>query len=136
MEQHLRDQIKQVADEVRYWAECTAPSLGHDEESLSGMCAIASAELWKKLRMRSIHGTLHVAEHDWGSHAFLIIDDHVVCVTGTQFPEFRNQPVVIIHSKEAEVHEYYQSMWEFMTPKELREWQQRYRWPKNQTATA
>lgn len=136
MDKVLQDRIKVVADEVRYWAETEAPRYGHNEETLCGMCAIASAELWKKLKMTGIHGALHVAESDWGSHVFYVIDDHIVDVTATQLPGFRNKPIVILHTKEAEMHEHWRAVHEFKSAKELREFQVRYRWPKSQTATA
>lgn len=72
----------------------------------------------------------------WGSHVYLVVDDHVVDVTATQFDEFRGTPVVIAHYKEAEQHYFYQSSEIFGTPKELRKFQRKTGWPKNQIARA
>ena len=70
------------------------------------------------------------------SHVFVVVADHIVCVTATQFSEFEEEKVLIMHTKEAESFEYYRSSRVFETVTELRKHQIKTRWPKEQVALA
>lgn len=125
------DTIRAVAQEVREWAE--------EQESgwtnLNGYCAIASAELHKRLKAQGIDTKLHMADDNkFAAHVFLVIDDHVVDVTATQFREFRYEPIVILHEREAQQHWFYESTVNFATVDELRSYQVQQKWPQHQIA--
>jgi len=136
MNRMLRDTVLGHAKKVRSWAEVTNKRRKYPHSSdLNGWCAIASAKLHRELAEVGIVSELHMAQGDWGCHVFLVIEDHVVDVTATQFGgEFLRQPIVIAHHKELEHHWFYQSCDVFPTAEELREHQIRTGWPENQTA--
>lgn len=127
--------ITEHANRVRKWAELTnARRIYPGRDDLNGWCAIASARLWRELSAAGIDSEIHMAGCDIGNHVFLVVDDHVVDVTATQFREFYKQKLVIMHRKEAEQHWFYQTEDVFETADELRRNQIRTGWPKEQTA--
>ena len=128
-------QVHEIALEVRSWCEKEADKAGRTD-TLVGYCAIASAELFRRLEKAGIFSEIHMHNSFRVSHVYLLIDDHVVDVTATQFSEFRYQPVVIIHYKEAEQHSFYHSDEIFGTAKDLRKFQTDAGWPNNQIAKA
>ena len=123
--------VEAIATDVRYWAEGRS-----EREDLNGWCARASAELFKQLNYRGIPAEIHawVDGDDESAHVYVVVDDFVVDVTATQFREFKNVPVLIMHMKEAEAHEFYRSVAVFKTVRELRSWQKKGRWPPDQVA--
>ena len=133
MDKALRDTVTAIALDVRYWAEDRAKYA-----CLSGMCAIASAELHRRLAEVGIASEIHVWywHYDESAHVYCVVDDFVVDVTATQFKEFRNRPVVIMHTREAEVYTYYQTQEVFKDAGSLRKMQKRTKWPAEQVAFA
>lgn len=131
-----QDLVRSIAESVRFWAEGRAVgTIG--EEDLSGWCAIASAELWRQLDREGIAAEIHcwVSPVDQESaHVYLVVDDHIVDVTATQFSRMRNIPVYIEHIKEAERYDWYQSQEVFKTPEELIRYQKKTRWTVSQIA--
>lgn len=127
-----------IASDVRKWAEAEAVKTdSYAADSLCGWCAIAAGELWNRLHKRGIEADICVSiNRRLGSHCFLLVDDHVLDVTATQFKEFKNRKVVIMHSKEAEVFEMYRVLETFGTSKQLRLYQNKRRWPSDQVAYA
>jgi hypothetical protein len=126
-----------IAYTVRDWVEKEAFRKNYHPDNLLGWCAIASAELHKRLKKEGIKADICVStEHYMGSHCYIVIEDHVLDVTATQFDTFKNTKVVIMHSKEAEVHEMYRAEKVFGTSKELRVYQNKQRWPSKQIAYA
>lgn len=123
-----------VAYDVRSWAEDKAYDRGDRHYDLCGWCAIASAELNRRLSRHEISSLIQVAETDEYSHAFLLVDDHIIDVTATQFGDFPNQQVVVMHHREAEMYEYYFPRYSFDSAKQLRKWQIANGWPSNQVA--
>jgi hypothetical protein len=123
--------VEAIATDVRYWAEGRS-----SKEDLNGWCARASAELFKQLTSNGIPAEIHawVDNDDEMAHVYVVVDDHVVDVTATQFRPFRNTPVVILHVKEAMAHEFWQTTAIFESVKELRSWQKRGHWPPDQVA--
>lgn len=122
--------IEVIAQEVRYWAESRS-----DKDNLCGMCAIATAELWTRLRNENIKSEIHLWENRDGSHVFLVVDDMIVDITATQFIQFKHTPVLIMHQREGEsVSYYHRSSKVFSTADELRRFQKKTRWPVNQIA--
>ena len=133
MKQTLRDNVLGVATDVRYWAEGRAEAL-----DLNGWCAIASAELFKKLKQQDIPAEIHYSLDDDGEscHVYLLVDDHIVDVTATQFRQFKEQPIVIMHAKSAEVYDFYKTYQVFHSVEALRKYQKKQRWPAEQVAFA
>jgi hypothetical protein len=130
------DLIKQVATDVRYWAEAQAEG-SYMQGDLNGMCARASAELWRALVRFGFKPEIHlwVCPFDQETaHVFVVVDDHVVDITATQFSMMRNQLVFIAHKREAERWDWYQSQTVFNTPEELIRQQKKDKWPIDQVA--
>ena len=128
--------VYEVALEVRAWAEDHATKAGHTIIDLNGWCAIASAELHNRLKRLDIQSELHMAMEEIGCHVFVMVDDYIVDVTATQFREFRNDAVVMRHGKELMDYCYYQSKEVFQSSKNLRSFQRKEQWPREQIAYA
>lgn len=132
MKQALHDTVLAVATDVRYWAEGRS-----DNNDLNGWCAIASAELFRQLQKEEIPAEIHysLCHLDGQScHVYLVVDDHVVDVTATQFTEFRDKPVLIMHSREAEAYDFYVAKEIFNSAEALRIYQKKHRWVSDQIA--
>lgn len=122
---------RDIAQGVREWTERRREA----PDDLCGYCAIAAAELHKRLNAAGIDALLHVAMHsnESDAHVFVTVDDHIVDVTATQFSQFAHDPVVILHEKEAQ-HWFHTSYESFDTVAELRRHQVKTGWPQNQIA--
>jgi len=135
MNRELRHRVQAIALGVRKWAEdqdANSTWLTHD---LGGWCAIASAELHRRLALVNIPAEIHISSTGLMSHVYVVVEDHVVDVTATQFGQnFRDKKVFISHLKEAEVLAYWQSEDIIADSKELRLHQERTGWPKSQIA--
>jgi predicted esterase YcpF (UPF0227 family) len=70
------------------------------------------------------------------AHVFVVVEDHVVDVTATQFWQFSESPVVVLHQREAEAHEFYRTVAAFKSVQELLVWQKKSHWPGDQMAFA
>lgn len=134
LDPELHDQIWAAAVQVRRWAQRLSQQrqCSHRDD-LCGYCAIASARLWSLLRSQGIPAELHEAETALGNHVFVVVDDHLVDVTATQFQDYRDQWVIICDRgrarrwwwRTARVHE---------SARDLRRHQTRVGWPRNQIA--
>ena len=130
------DLIRSTAETVRFWAEGRAVGT-EGEEDLSGWCAIASAELWRQLSRLGFAVEIHAwicPQDKESAHVFLVVDDHVVDITATQFSRMRNIPVYIAHVKEAERWDHYNTQLVFKTPEDLIKYQKKVRWDAAQIA--
>jgi hypothetical protein len=137
MKQTLRDNVLAVATDVRYWAEGRAAEFDNNADDLNGWCAIASAELFKKLKEKDIPVEIHYSYDGLTScHVYLLVDDHIVDVTATQFRQFKDKPIVIMHAKSAEVYDFYNTDQVFHSVEALRKYQKKQRWPAEQVAFA
>lgn len=137
MKQEIRDVVCRTANKVRKWAEITNQRRKRPSSSgLEGWCAIASAKLHRELAAQGIKTEIFLSQEDIGCHVFLVIDDYIVDVTATQFREYRDSKVLIIHRKEAEVNWFHCASDVFDSADELRANQIRTGWPENQTAHA
>ena len=128
------DLVRSVATNVRYWAEAQAAR--ENNTDLCGWCARASAHLFRELKKFGINSEIHLWE-EFGTrfaHVFLVVEDHVVDVTATQFPQFKNTDVVILHEAEAKAYEFYKTFRTFRNDVELRKHQLKEKWPKHQVA--
>jgi len=133
MNRSLRRIIESHAKDVRAWA---LGRLRSPKDNLCGWCGRNAVELWLRLKAVGIESAIHVYIGRSYAHAYLVIDDHVVDTTATQFMEFGHVPIVIMHSKEAEVYSFYNSGEIFATAKEFRAWQMKEGWPRSQQAFA
>ena len=137
MNKQLHGRVAAIALGTRIWVQERADRKNYNPEDLEGWCAIASAELHKRLTQDGIEADIHMWVSEWQEcHCFCVVDDHVVDVTATQFKPFRTQELVIMHYKEAEAYEMYQSTNVFGCALELRRFQKRERWPSEQIAYA
>ena len=133
MDKGLYDRVFAIAKSVRQWTQESARKARYHPSDLMGWCAISSAKMLRELKAAGIDGKIHVRDY-YDCHCFVVVDDYVVDVTATQFSEFRNNPVVIMHIKEAEAYDFYTTEKVFKLPDELRVHQLRTKWPKRQIA--
>jgi hypothetical protein len=135
MDAYTLDHVKNIATDVRHWVEAIAGKVWDDRHDLNGYCAIAAAELHRRLALEHVRAELHMAVMECGSsHCWVVVNDHVVDVTATQFKEFRGRPIVVLHQKEAEQFWFYRTTEIFFSSKQLRKSQQRTGWPVHQVA--
>lgn len=133
MEQSLLTKVLPVAKRVRLWTEQQAKKSRYNQKNLLGWCAISSAQLFRELKNEGVDARIHVKDY-YNCHCFVVVDDHVVDVTATQFTEFKNSPIVIMHIKEAEQYGFYNTDEVFEFPDQLRTHQLKTKWPKKQIA--
>jgi hypothetical protein len=137
MNKELKAIVLPIANDVRAWAEAKAVKRDgyRAATDLCCWCAIASAELHRRLTASEVVAELHMAQDSMGCHVYVVVDDHVVDVTATQF--MGNHPKVVLkHMREAEAKWYWQTADVFLNAVELRKHQQRTKWPSSQIALA
>ena len=129
MDRYTFDIVTQCAQTVRNWAEDQS-----DDTLLGGWCARCAAELWYLLDDAGIKAEIrmHVARNG-SPHVFLVVEDHIVDVTATQFEPFRKHPILIIHERETS-YRYFEPTDFFANPKELLKSQKATNWHKDQMA--
>lgn len=130
MEVDLR-KVKRIARITRRWAEEYAEHKGGNP-TLACLCAIASAELHKRLRAQKQPSVLY----ENSEHCFVMCSDYVVDVTATQF-KFSlgvNEPVFIRKYDEVSHHSFYKKRARFASVKALRAYQAKAGWPRDQIA--
>ena len=125
------DHVEAIATDVRNWAEGRA---GNRNRELSEWCAIASAELHSRLLKEGIDCEIHMASDVWGSHCYLMIEDHVVDITATQFGV--HERIYIKHHREAEENYFHITDKVYADAAQLRADQIKWGWPKHQIAFA
>jgi hypothetical protein len=136
MDRQTKEAVKHIAKQVRNWAEDRAFSdTYNDNHDLCGYCAIASAELFFQLKNNGFDPMIVAHDNDGNCHVFIELFDHIIDVTATQFYEFENTKVVILHSKEALQYDFYEPTVIFDHPKKLVKWQKKMGWPLDQTAS-
>lgn len=133
MNQHLRDTVWTIAQGVRSWATIRAEKANYNPKDLCGWCAISAARMFEELKQVKISAEIHM-HNNFPCHVFLVVDDHVVDVTATQFKETATIPILIMHTKEAERYDFYKSTEQFSSTLELQKYQKKNRWPKHQIA--
>jgi hypothetical protein len=135
--------IRKIAREVRLWAEKIQQNDPEDiyPKDLCGLCAIATAKLHMQLKKNKIKSTIVYGDH----HVFLVVDDFVVDVTATQFPNtlrgfgfFRAPKILIVSWKKLQVSKRRGeiSPWtdtvRFNSVNKLAKWQRKEDWPEEQ----
>ena len=129
-----KSSIHLIAASCRTWAEEFAGSTEWADQSLNGLCAIASAKVFLELKKRNYRPEIHLYSGSDCAHCFVVVEDYIVDITATQFWGNRDQKVVILHEKEATEFEYYTTSKVFGTVKQLRKHQESTRWPSYQIA--
>lgn len=132
MNQVDRDTILNAATLVRHWAVVKAQQAKMDSD-LCGMCAIASAELFRSLANLGYKPEIHVWENNWNAHCFVVVEDHVCDVTATQFGL---HDVILEHVKETAEWEFYTSIHQFNDVESFAKWQKKVKWARHQRVTA
>lgn len=129
------EEIIVAAEGVRCWAEFRAMGT-ENAKDLNGWCAIATAQLWRQLKVSNpnIQAEIWMARNGFGAHVYLVVDDLIVDTTATQFTEKRHEPIVVVHEKEVDHLWYYKKTERFATPEALLKFQKKNRWPKEQQA--
>ena len=130
MNKDLRGNVLRVARRVRAWTQLKANRAHYNPHNLCGWCAISAAYFFRELSKENIDAELHYVS----GHCFVVVDDHVVDITASQFDEFENVEILILHIKEAEQHWFYQSSKVFSSPSRLRDHQLKERWPSREIA--
>lgn len=127
--------VAELAARVRKWIEHKA-----SRPDLIGYCAIASAELYRKLQKYGIEDlqlAMWVDDYNNTAHVFLLWNEHVVDITATQFGHNNIGEVEIRPLKEAmNTLQEWQPMYTFDSPAELRHDQLKNGWPDSQVAFA
>lgn len=129
----MRDKILTIAKEVRDWVQEKADKTSYHPEDLTGWCAIASAELHRSLAKVNIKSEIRLRDIE-PCHAYVLVDDHVLDVTATQFVQFTHDTVVLLHAKEADAFIFYRAEFQFDSPDKLRNHQIKNKWPRKQLA--
>lgn len=123
-------ELEVLAVIVRRWAERRA----WDDE-LCGMCARASAQLWRRLRRAGIKAMLGYAERHRNRspcHVFVLCDGLVVDVTATQFG--RDQIVIRRAGAAKQEAWFWRARHTFSDPIALNDHQVALGWPPEQRA--
>ena len=126
-----RSEVTRIAGHVRQWALDQA---GVYEQDLCGWCGICSAELWRQLRAEDIRAKIHLHNCASLSHVFVVVEDHIVDVTATQFSEFADKPIVVMPEFMGKSFDFYETVEIFNSAADLRKHQVRTKWPKLQIA--
>lgn len=134
MNKTLKNKVIAVAKRAREWALEEAAYDTYNKFDLCEWCAIASGKLHTELLNERVNATINVTESYLGCHAYVVVDDHIVDITATQFREFNDKPIVIMHLKEAEQFWYYVATDMFTSAKDLRKHQLKVKWPRKQLA--
>lgn len=134
MNKQLKSKVMTLAKSARSWAmEEAARVDNYNKFDLCQWCAIATGKLHVELHNAEIESMIGVCnDSQHGSHAFNIVDDYIVDITATQFYEFAQTPIVMMHSKMAERYWYYGITEMFANVDQLRKHQVSTKWPKSQ----
>lgn len=129
--------VKRIADSVRnHFLE-----LGDFSQNLTGACALASAELYRRLRKERIAAVICANDGHCWIEVSLLEGTYAVDVTASQFG-FRDGVLVSAHDRVLEKigrdlkHDCYAKSWDrdkvFKRVCDLRKWQKMNRWPEDQ----
>jgi hypothetical protein len=130
LEPVLLSQITAIAQSVRTWTEQKATRAKYNPGDLCGWCGISAAQLFRALSRCGIKALLHYTP----GHCFVEVNNHVVDVTATQFRDFADKKILVLHMSEAEKYWHYQSTHQFKYPTELRDHQLKEKWPAEEIA--
>lgn len=134
--------IKQIAQQTRRWAMRNRSKNFHNVQEedydyfdfgsdLCGMCAIAAAELFRRLQSAGYKPKIAVRNKKVEGHCFIIVDEKVVDVTATQFGM---KPVEIVARNQKRLPSFWRHTSLFDSVEDLILCQKRTGWPIEQTA--
>ncbi len=124
--------IVKVARRTRRWAMRNRDKFDIWSD-LGGMCAIASAKLFRNLQAEGIPAELHVAvARDYCAHVYVVVNGHIVDITATQFSEKHSAVLITERSKETRSKWWWQSTHKFQTVEALVAYQLKAGWPTEQ----
>ena len=132
MDQNTKTLVKSIASQCRQWVEDRDQLERNPSGSLGGWCAIAAAHLWRELQRKGIEAAIGYANMTFSCHCYVIVDDHVLDITATQFNEFRDTSIVFVHEREAAIYKFYNTTETFSDARALRKFQKKNRWPVEQ----
>lgn len=124
---------------VRRWAEKLVTDKQYDD-TLTGLCAISSGELWKRLNAAGIEAKIYQFKREFfGSHCWVEAEGYLIDVTGSQFlyPKIIIRKIDNIPAAYEWLQKSKQGGNEFKVSKSaktLRQSQQKLGWPENQIA--
>lgn len=93
-------EIRDLAVMVRRWADLSAEQYDCYDETLCGMCAIASAELFRLLVRRGVPAKLQIVHNNGLGHVCVIVNDYFIDVTATQFDDSFDEVMMVEVNKE------------------------------------
>ena len=128
----LDKKILTIATETRSWAEKHVYCFSDD---LEGLCAIASVELFRRLKQQKIEAKIHLASHDEFLHCYVTVNDYVVDLTATQFGH-SDKVVVKPHNSHMTIFNWYwRPIKTFDCEKKLIRYQRKIGWSYDQIWT-
>lgn len=128
--------VRKIAKTVRAWAEQEAVRLGFGSE-LAGMCASASAKIHHMLKDIGIDSKIVYSNSEtYGDHCYVLVHNHIVDVTATQFEYYDFEPIVMMPLEKKVVRHYrfWRGTQTFETVVDLITFQQANDWPSEQMA--
>ena len=124
-------ELRAIAQQVRSWAESYAhKNDGFTIRDLTGMCAIASGELWRRLHIQGQKATICMYDDFGDSHVFVLYNGYLIDLTATQFGKY---PKVIVR-KTTNREYFWRVDYRFPTVFCLRRKQKKQGWPTEQMA--
>lgn len=112
--------ILEIAAKVRAKMERVAKK-ERSSPDLEGLCARASLILKMELEAKGIRADLALMQdYAFGSHVFLIVEDHILDITATQFSRNKWPPVLFCSTEDKSVRSKdWWSNWTICEPEEL-----------------
>ncbi len=134
--------IAKTALTVRNWCELNFSKYKSFPDTLNGMCAIASADIHRRLKKQGVHSKICVAETEDGfCHCYSMVDDLLIDVTASQFHMDIKRPLKrVLIGKYPDIvnkygrHWFWETWLTFNDANSLRIWQRKTNWPKSQIA--
>ena len=124
-------EMRRVARNVRRWAEQYAKENKHPGD-LTGMCAIASGEMWRRLKVLKANPVFCIAIYNPPrAHCFIECSGYLIDVTSTQY----YGPKVMVRRKELarSQADHWVATWKGRTVSGFHTQQVEERWPSEQT---
>jgi hypothetical protein len=130
MEKVDRKKLVKIAKQVRGWAEKNKEEYEVNDTDLCGMCAVASAMIFKKLEEKKIICEIFESESEkHGSHVFVVAGGYIIDVTATQYGF---DPVFVEKEEDFKKLIIYKKTRKYKNHIHLRNTQQKTGWPEHQ----
>jgi len=130
MQLHNYQTIVAIAHDVRLDMEMYAEDNDFPKD-LTGLCAIASSELFTRLKRKGLSPVICLNVLDsCDCHVFVVVEDHIVDITATQFGKYNN--VVITEFIDNQKQWFWNAHRAFTSVKELHNHQRKTGWIEDQ----